>query len=270
MMRFVEVSGRRYAQFDRLRNNNGLTHAFSTRPFDVSMRTDGLAGQRADRRRQMVLDFQGDPQRLCCCDQIHEPRIAAVDEAANKHRGRAEPPDLDVQTPRLGEHRLTGCDAVISNTPGLSLMTFSADCPLVVVYDPRRRAVGLAHASWRNTVAPLVTRLIDAMCARYDCDPATMHAGVGPSAGPTQYEVKDDVYRMTAGLPNRERFFHRTDDRMYFDLWEANRAQLTARGLPPENVEVAGVCTMTSTDVFYSFRREGPGCGHFCLMAMLE
>lgn len=255
MIHIFETGGRRYAQFESLRRLGGLTHAFSTRPVDVSMRIDDLAEQRAERRRQMVLDFRGDPEQLYCCEQIHEPRVAVIE--STKRTGS-------------GEQRLEGFDGATTKTPGVSMMTFSADCPLVLVYDPLRRAVGMAHASWRNTVARITGRLVETMRAEFGCDPTSMLAGVGPSAGPDQYEVRDDVYEAAVNLPGRDRLFRRHQGRMFFDLWEASRTQLVAAGVPSENVEVAGVCTMTRTDLLYSFRREGPGCGHFCLMAMLN
>ncbi len=56
---------------------------------------------------------------------------------------------------------------------------------------------------------------------------------------------------------------------MYFDLWRANRAQLQAVGVRHANIETAEICTMCGGGLFYSFRREGAGCGHFGLMAGL-
>ena len=250
-MHFFDVEGRRYAQFEHLRHEQGLTHAFSTRPFDVSMRAGGRVDECGARRRQMVIDFGRDPEHLYCCEQVHKTRVAIVAEAR-------------------GPQWLEGFDAVVTNVSRVSLMTFSADCPLVLVYDRVRGVVGMAHASWRCTVAMLPRRLAETMQQRFGCEPAALRAGVGPSAGPDQYEVKDDVYRAAAELPDRSRFFRTRGGRLYFDLWEANRSQLELVGIPRESIEIAGICTMTRTDLFYSFRREGVGCGHFCLMAGLN
>ena len=250
-MHFFEVKGQRYARFDTLRHEQGLTHAFSTRPFDVSVRNGGRVAECAARRRQMVIDFDRDPELLCCCEQVHESRVAVATEA----RG-----------PRL----LHGFDAVVTDVPPVSLMTLSADCPLVLVYDRERSAVGMAHASWRCTVAMIVRQLVEAMQERYGCEPESLQAGIGPSAGPDQYEVKDNVYRSAARLPDRERLFRRREGRLYFDLWEANRSQLELAGVPPGNIEIAGICTLSRTDLFYSYRRDGIGCGHFCLLAGLS
>lgn len=245
-----QIGPRRYAFFPGLLHQPGLRHAFATRPDDVSAREDARREERAHRRRDMAGDLGFDPLNLCHCVQVHQTRVAIVD--ASRPCGAFE-----------------GCDSLITNRPGVPLMAFSADCPLILLYDPHAPAVGLVHASWRCTVEMLVTRAIDRMRAAFGCNPVRMLAGIGPSAGPEQYEVKQDVYAAAAGLPERDRYFPRRGGRMFFDLWEANRAQLLAAGLQPKHIELAAVCTMTHTDVFYSYRREGAGCGHFGLMAGL-
>lgn len=249
-MRLIEIAGRRYAQFERLADVGGLVHAYSTRPNDVSARTDARAPERDARRRQMAADLGFDAAKLCYCVQAHRTELAIID------------------APDAGR-RLEDYDAVVTDQPGVPIMTFSADCPLIIAFDPLRRVVGLVHASWRCTCAFATRQLIETMQRRMGCDPRRMLAGIGPSAGPERYEVKDDVFAAAADLPQRERFFIRRGERMFFDLWSANRAQLEASGLRAENIEVAGVCTMTDTETFYSFRREGAGCGHFGLMAGL-
>ena len=65
----------------------------------------------------MAACFGFAPAKLRCCVQVHETRIAVVEEG---HTGQ----------------RLEGFDGAVTATPGVPLMTFSADCPLVLVYDP--------------------------------------------------------------------------------------------------------------------------------------
>lgn len=246
MMHFVRIENRRYAQFPRLRDEPGLVHAFSTRPLNVYS-GDGRTG---DHRQLMARDWDLDPQQLHYCRQVHGTRLVVIN--ADRPGGV-----------------LDGCDGVATDLPGVGLMTFSADCPLVLIYDPVGRAVGMVHASWRCTVAQNTRRLVELLANRFGSRPEHMRAGIGPGAGPERYEVGSDVYEAAAGLAERDRFFLRRDDRMYFDLWAANRAQLCAAGVPADRVEVAGICTMTRTDLFFSYRREGRGCGHFGLLAAL-
>lgn len=249
-MHFQLICMRRYAQFPGLRRATGLIHAFSTRPADLAQRDGPDAADRAGERRIMAADWGLDPGELRYCEQVHEPGLVVVD--------RSWPAGL-----------LAVCDGVLTSVPGVPLMTFSADCPLVLAFDPVRCVVGMAHASWRCTVAGMTTRLIERMGAQFGCRPADLLAGVGPGAGPCCYEVQGDVYEAAAVLPARDRLFQRRDGRLYFDLWEANRTQFIEMGVPAEQVEVAGLCTLCRNDVFYSYRRQGAGCGHFALLAAL-
>lgn len=250
-MHYFHIADRRYAQFERLRTLPGLTHAFATRPLDVSARTDAQAPQRTARRAQMAEDLMLDPAGLHYCVQIHQTGLARV---AHAEPGRAR----------------EELDGLFTDARGMPLMTFSADCPLVLVWDARQRVLGMCHASWRCTVGSITRLLIERMRDELHTDAADVWAGIGPSAGPCCYEVKDDVrLAARAAIGDPDGYFPRRDERMFFDLWQANRDQLRTAGVPAEQIEICGVCTMCRTDLFYSFRREGAGCGHFGLMAAI-
>ena len=115
----------------------------------------------------------------------------------------------------------------------------------------------------------MAVRLAELLAASFGTRPQDLLVGIGPGAGPCCYEVQSDVYEQAAGRVDRKRSFARRNHRLYFDLWQANRLQLLELGIPGQNIEVAGICTMCQNDVFYSYRREGPGCGHFGLLAAL-
>ena len=246
-MRFCAIDSRRYARFERLGRQQGLRHAFSTRPDDVSARAEGSAA----RRRRMAIDLELDADAVAYCLQVHRTELAVIE--GSTAAGPCE-----------------GVDGLLTVQPGTTLMTFSADCPLVLAYDPVRRAVGMVHASWRCTVAGATRGLIEAMRRSFGCDPKNILAGVGPGAGPCCYEVGADVREAAASLEQRDAVFSVRGGRLFFDLWSANRAQLLAAGVRAENVETAGICTLCRNDLFYSYRIEGAGCGHFGLMAGLR
>ena len=56
--------------------------------------------------------------------------------------------------------------------PGIPLVVFSADCNVILLHDPVRRAVGAAHAGWRGTAAGIVGKTVRAMQDAFGCDPA--------------------------------------------------------------------------------------------------
>lgn len=190
-------------------------------------------------------------------------------------------PQLQVHGPDIV--RITGPDANVHATPpadasftdcrNVGLLAFSADCPLVAIYQPGR-AVGVAHASWRCTTTLIVQRLVQRMVDELGCQPRRMWAAVSPSAGPCCYEVGDDVYAAAASLPHRDSCFDRpcgeAGAKYHFDLWQAAVQQLTAAGLPARQIELSELCTLCNNDQFFSYRREGEGVGQFGLMIGLR
>lgn len=170
-------------------------------------------------------------------------------------------------------------DGLVTATAGLALLGKSGDCPLILIADAHRRAVGFAHASWRATVAGIVPavvrRMIDLGC-RVD----HLVACICPSAGPCCYEVGEEVHAAALqGIgPHAARFFCLTGPsksapaspdatapgtRLHFDLWRANACALARAGLAAGAIHIAGVCTLCRNDLFPSHRREGDAGGRF-------
>jgi copper oxidase (laccase) domain-containing protein len=53
------------------------------------------------------------------------------------------------------------------------------------------------------------------------------------------------------------------EERVYFDLWGANRRALLLAGLRPANIHLSGICTADHVDLFYSHRAEAGAAGRF-------
>jgi YfiH family protein len=116
----------------------------------------------------------------------------------------------------------------------------------VLLYDPVRRAAGAVHAGWRGTVGKIVAHTVAAMREAFGTDPADLVAGIGPSICADVYQVGEEVlaavenaFGATEGLILRRT----AEGKGYIDLWEANRRQLLAAGVPAPSIEVAGLCT---------------------------
>ncbi len=70
---------------------------------------------------------------------MHEDVIRIV-RKEDEGKGTSRPNDMK------------GVDALITNVPGVPLITFYADCVPIFILDPKNRAVGLVHSGWRGTV----------------------------------------------------------------------------------------------------------------------
>ncbi|MCZ0938165.1 MAG: peptidoglycan editing factor PgeF [Caldilineaceae bacterium] len=170
--------------------------------------------------------------------------------------------------------RKASCDALITDAVDLPLFLVFADCVPLVIYDPARHVLGACHAGWRGTVDGMASAALRAMNAAFGTDAADVHVGIGPSIGPESYEVGEEVIgRATSLLPGGEKYLKEGEgvkDGLLFDLWQANIDQLTAAGVPREQIELSGIDTARRTDEFYSHRAEEGRCGLFGLLTWLE
>ena len=150
-------------------------------------------------------------------------------------------------------------DAALASEPGLLLGIETADCLPVLLVDPGRRAVAAAHAGWRGTAASVVSRAVEALVAR-GSRPEDLLAALGPSIGRCCYEVGDDL-RDTFG-PDADSFFHPGPrGRPHLDVRALNVQQLLRSGVPSGRIHSVDHCTFCRPDLYFSYRRDGPGSG---------
>lgn len=195
-------------------------------------------------------------EALTLANQVHAADVVVVDHA---QRGAGA---TDVATV------VADADALVTATPGVLIGVLVADCVPVVIADPTKQVVAVAHAGWRGTVAKIVSRVVETLLDRFDCRAADLVAGIGPSIGPASYQVGAEVVDAArVAFPSHPELVRTAiDGSSHLDLWRANAAQLLSFGVPAANIETAGVDTRMATDEFFSDRAERP-CGRFMALA---
>jgi hypothetical protein len=215
----------------------------------------------AENRRRLAAALAVD--RLTVADQKHTARVAVVDErlAGRGHDGEADAADAFPAT-----------DALITRLPGAALAILVADCAPVVLYDPVRRAAGVAHSGRVGTVKGVIPQAVKAMTATFGSYPDDLLAGIGPAIGAASYEIgAREASQVTAafGRAAARLLTPTRPGHAAFDLAAAIRGQLRGAGIRPENVHDMGVDTRTATADFFSDRAARP-CGRFAVVAVLR
>ncbi len=231
----------------------GFENGFSTRGGGVSAFPEGdlnLAGfgddkkENIDENRRRFLEMFDNRYELATVWQVHGDGVKTVDSLASARSSNDK------------------FDAVISDSDGILAGVKTADCVPILIGDAKTGAFGAVHAGWRGTVSSIALKAVAELKRKFAADPGSMIAAIGPAASAQSYEVGAEVIEAFAGFPKSERYFEPTrEGHALADIKGANRDQLLAAGLAPENIYVAPLCTIERTDLFFSYRAESKTLG---------
>jgi len=232
----------------------GFVNGFSTRLGGISPFPENalnLAGFNEDtaenileNRRRFLKLFEGE-WVLAGCWQVHGADVRLINTVAEAK-------------PAEGARGETiYCDAIVSNAAGVLAGVKTADCVPILIGDPNAGAFAAVHAGWRGTLAEVATKALERMTNEYNTKPQDVHVAIGPAAGACCYEVGSDVIdAFKSNAPGQNLFTETRVDHACIDLLKANRGQLILAGVDPERINIAPLCTMCRTDLFFSYRRE--------------
>ena len=190
-------------------------------------------------------------RRLLCSLLPEEPKVLVIPRQTHGVEVR------EIFSYEVSESELDDVDALMTDLKGCCLCVSTADCIPVLLYDVRHQAVAAVHAGWRGTVAGITGKVLEAMEARYGTRGRDVMACIGPGISLESFEVGDEVYEAFAMAGFDMQRIARRYAKWHIDLWEANRLQLLAKGVLPEHIEVAGICTYQEHEHFFSARRLG-------------
>ena len=254
----------------------GVVHGITGRVPGLG-RADGNLGYGAPRdaadawamRRRWCAAIGVDAERLVAAGQVHGATVLAV-RGSDVGRGA-----------RPGSGRVGLGDALITDEPGVALLSLHADCLPLLLVDPgalpdeaghaaasvgdRRPAIGVVHAGWRGTIADVAGAAVRAMAATYGSPPERLLAYLGPAIGPCCYEVGAEVaaaWEERAGAETAVALAP-AGPRWRLDLRAANAVLLERAGLRPERIERSAVCTRCASDGWFSHRGQGAATGRF-------
>jgi YfiH family protein len=252
-MRRLQHEGLQFLQFESIPSSQVIHGLFTRRggtskpPWDslnVGSTVGDDPGAVAANRGRMFAALGRSSESRFDLWQVHQADI----ELATEPRHGSEPPRAD---------------GVITESPEVVLWMRFADCVPIVVVDPHRPAVGMAHAGWQGTAKRVAYALVQRMHHAFGSTPDELIAGIGPAIGQHHYPVGDDVlsafesgWRRVPGS-----CFEWHDDVAHLDLAAANEHLLRAAGV--QRIEQAEICTACHLDDWYSHRGERGRTGRF-------
>ena len=245
----------------------GVAHGFSTRLGGVSPapwdslnlgvgRGDTMENVQENYRRFCAV-LGMDDRRAVLSKQIHEDVVRHVTEA---DAGKGLYCDRDYSS----------VDGMVTNVPHLPLVVFSADCNVILLYDPVGRSIGACHAGWRGTALGIAKKTAQEMVRLFGCEARNIRAAIGPAIGQCCFETDEDVptaLREALGT-EVEPYITWNGTKYHIDLKAVNALWLRKAGV--ERIDICDHCTACRPDLYWSHRKMGNDRGAQIAMIALE
>lgn len=266
-----EKNGVTWLAFPALETTGAVNHGFSTRLGGVSegkYATMNLSFTKGDVRsnveenyRRMAAVLGVDVNRMVLSWQTHTTNVRVVTEA-------------DAGKGIFRERDYTDVDGLITDVPGITLVTFYADCVPLYVVDPVHRAIGLSHSGWRGTVRRMGKVTLEAMAREYGTRPENVTVCIGPSICQDCFEVGGEVIEeFGAEFDSRYRdqlWYRKKNGKYQLDLWRANEIVFAEAGVPEGRIHTTDICTHCNPDLLFSHRTVGEERGNLAAFLSLK
>ena len=258
-------------KYKKLSQIPGITHGFSTRLGGVSegiydnMNLSFTRGDDPDKAMENFRLFGQtigiEPSQMVFTDQTHTTNVRVVTEA-------------DLGKGILCDRDYKDIDGLVTNRPGVGLVTFYADCVPLYFVDPVKGVIALSHSGWRGTVAKMGQKTIKTMMDTFGCSPKNIIAAIGPSICQDCYEVSSDVADAFeaefTSAQCAQMLLKKTDGKYQLDLWKANVLILQDCGILEENIAMPDICTCCNYTTMWSHRKIGSQRGSLAAFLMIQ
>lgn len=199
-----------------------------------------------------------DSRALVVSRLVHGTRVEVV---GTHHRGRGAD---------SAETGVPACDALVTHELMTPLAVLVADCAPVVLYDPVKPAIGVAHAGWRGAIGRVAQRAVETLVRVFGCGPGDIRAGIGPCLQPLSLEVSADVASAAEdAFPQQPAVLYDAGRKPHLDLPFMIKQQLLDSGLRLRHVEDVRMDTLDA-ERFFSHRGQSGEAGRFMAVAMLR
>ena len=228
----------------------------------VSSKDDGTMLNRI--RGRHVAEIVNNRRRFC--NQIGVKYDDVVYHVISYDRAQTFDNIAEVTEADTVKHNNEGifADALYTEMAGVGLFLPVADCIATVIYDPKRRALMLAHLGRHSTVAQLMSRAVRYFVERGS---RAKYLQIWMSPSITQKNYLMDYFNH-ANDTNWRNFCRQTADGIYLDMQGFNRSLAVRAGVPANNIVISPIDT--ADDPNYFSHSAGDTGGRFAVLAEIK
>jgi len=247
-----------YLTFPVLEKYNFIKHGFSTRIGGVSQGKNynsmNLSFTSCQENLKEKENVKENYKRICNALDIElESLIASAQDHGDFIRVvKKENKGIGIYK----EKDMKSVDGLITDQPGITLVTYHADCVPVYFLEPKRQVIGLVHSGWKGTVKEIAKKMVGKMIDKFSCNVKKIICVIGPCISKCCFKTDEDVYQEFLKIKNlnSSKNIIKKDDKYIIDLKDINKNILINSGILKENIFISDLCTCCYKDLFFSHR----------------
>lgn len=222
----------------------GVTLKDEGNPLAGSFKTDPDFPETNPNIDEFLKQVDVDPENYVLASQVHGNEALYVSEPA---------------------YIRSGCDALVTDVPGLLLGIRVADCAGLIIFDSENRILAAVHAGWRGAVSGVLQNTL-ALMVRKGADRAHLRVFMSPCISARAFEVGEEVAEQ---FP--EEFIHRSfGPKPHIDLKGFLKKVMMDEGVREKNISVDERCTVLNNEELFSYRKEGEQSGRLLVFGVIR
>ena len=161
----------------------------------------------------------------------------------------------NIMEAKIGQTDYPETDGLILTNQKQGIFLNFADCVPIILYDGINNIAAISHAGWRGTAQRIAVLTVEKMINEYNSQAENILAVIGPAISKCCYNIGFDVMeKLSAAAADKSDLFEERGNKIFADLKEINRRQLTETGI--KKIDVCPYCTVCDNDMFFSYRKE--------------
>lgn len=241
-----------YLQFKTLLEFDNIGHFYSKKPLDFNynlLTKNEIAENFNLLKKKLNYDFK----YIKGCNQTHSNNVKVVD------------------INNINEE-FDDCDGLITNLKNVAIITKTADCQSILLFDPINNVIGNIHSGWKGTLNTIVLNAIDIMVKEFNSNKSNILAFICPSIQKCCFEVEKDIMNL---FENKFKTINgyisdEINGKYYIDTVKLNKTLLIKYGLDEKNIFVSDLCTKCMSNEFHFYRMDKDKSGRNIALIYLK
>lgn len=149
-------------------------------------------------------------------------------------------------------------DGYITKEKNIATLITTADCNPIIIYDTKKNIIANVHSGWAGTIKKISLKAVKLLQEKFNSNLEDLIVCIGPSIRKCCFSSEDQNFKKKFtdiwNFEEKYMYYEENMKRFHIDLVYVIKKDLIDIGIKKENISDANICTMCSSEDFFSYR----------------